>query len=55
MDCTQAFEGPVVLRRKLLWVRRIARVENGEFSYRNAANDKLPKMIVVLSKARIEV
>ena len=46
-------EGPVYLKRKKQWVRRIAKVEGCVFSYKNSASDKKAKISVDLLKAKV--
>ena len=48
-------EGSVNLKRKTSWVRRFAKVGNCEFSYRNSASDRNPKVVVNLLKARVYI
>lgn len=46
-------EGPVILKRKKSWVRRIGKIQNCVFSYRNTLSDKKDKMRIDLRLAKI--
>ena len=37
-------EGPVILKRKKAWVRRVAKVQDCFFSYKNKQSDQKDKM-----------
>ena len=46
-------EGPVILKRKKAWVRRIGKIQNCIFSYRNTISDKKEKQSIDLRIAKI--
>jgi len=46
-------EGPVILKRKKQWVRRIGRIQNCIFTYRNNMSDTRDKVTIDLRKAKI--
>lgn len=45
--------GTVILKRKTQWVKRVARIEDCIFSYKNSINDKKDKMKIDLRIAKI--
>ena len=46
-------EGPVILKRKKTWVRRIAKIKDCVFSYKNQVSDKKDKIQVDLRIAKV--
>jgi hypothetical protein len=46
-------EGPVILKRKKAWVRRVAKVQDCFFSYKNKKSDIKDKIKFDLRKAKI--
>ena len=45
----------MILKRKTSWVRRIAKVNNCEFSYKNSVSDRKPKVVINLIKAKVYI
>ena len=48
-----SIEGSVILKRKTQWVKRVAKIEDCIFTYRNSVTDKKDKMRIDLRVAKI--
>mgnify|MGYP000967704446 CR=1 FL=1 len=48
-----SIEGSVILKRKSVWVKRYAVIENCIFTYRKAQNDRTNKVKIDLRKAKV--